>query len=229
MKYKLVLFDADGTLFDFEKASEEAIKKGFKKFEIGSWNSETMTIYRKINKQIWDEFELKLISAANLKAERFRRFFIEIYEENVDPKEFSDYYLLSLSQSTDLIEGAEDLVKWCYGKFKIGIITNGLTSVQKPRFGNSILDKYFEHYIISEEIGFAKPYSEIFDYSLNKFDHNDKSSTIIIGDNLTSDIKGGNDYEIDTCWINQFGVSEKSIIPTYEIKDLAELKKILSV
>lgn len=229
MKYKLVLFDADGTLFDFEKASEEAIKKGFEKFEIGSWNSETMTIYRKINKQIWDEFELKLISASNLKAERFRRFFIEISKENVDPKEFSDYYLLSLSQNTDLIEGAEDLVKWCSENFLIGIITNGLTSVQKPRFGNSILDKYFEHYIISEEIGFAKPHSEIFDYSLNKFDHNDKSSTIIIGDNLTSDIKGGNDYGIDTCWINQFGLIEKSIIPTYEIKDLSELKKILSV
>ena len=99
-----------------------SLKKSFKKFEIGSWNSETMTIYRKVNKQIWDEFELKQISASNLKAERFRRFFIEISVENADPSEFSDYYLLSLSQSTDLIEGAEDLVKWCYGKFKIGII-----------------------------------------------------------------------------------------------------------
>lgn len=229
MKYKLVLFDADGTLFDFEKASEEAIKKGFEKFEIGCWNSETMIIYRKINKQIWDEFELKLISASNLKAERFRRFFIEISAENVDPKEFSDYYLLSLSQSTDLIDGAEDLVKWCYGKFKIGIITNGLTLVQKPRFGNSILDKYFEHYIISEEIGFAKPHPEIFDYSFSKFDHTDKNSAIIIGDNLTSDIRGGNDYGIDTCWINQSGASKDTIVPTYEINDLAELKKILSV
>ena len=140
----------------------------------------------------------------------------------------SAYYLLSLSQSTDLIEGAEDLVKWCSGKFKLGIITNGLTSVQKPRFGKSILNKYFEHYIISEEIGFAKPNSEIFDYSFNKFDHVDKNSAIIIGDNLTSDIKGGNDYGIDTCWINQFGVSGNSIIPTYEIKDLSELKQILS-
>lgn len=228
MKYKLVLFDADGTLFDFEKASEQAIKRGFEKFKIGSWNSEAMAIYRKVNKQIWDEFELKLISASNLKTERFRKFFIEISAENIDPKEFSDFYLLSLSQSTDLIEGAEDLVKWCYGKFKIGIITNGLTAVQKPRFNNSILDKYFEHYIISEEIGFVKPHPEIFDYSFNKFGHIDKSSAIIIGDNLTSDIKGGNDYGIDTCWINQFGESKDSIIPTFEIKDLAELKKILS-
>jgi len=228
MKYKLVLFDADGTLFDFEKASEEALKKAFKKFEIDSWNSETMTIYRKVNKQIWDEFELKQISASNLKAERFRRFFIAISVENADPKEFGDYYLLSLSQNTDLIEGAEDLVKWCYGKFNLGIITNGLTSVQKPRFNNSILNIYFEHYIISEDIGFAKPHTEIFDYSFNKFEHIDKNSAIIIGDNLTSDIKGGNDYGIDTCWINQFGASKNSIIPTYEIKDLVELKTILS-
>ena len=178
MKYELVLFDADGTLFDFEKASEEALKNGFQKFEIKNWNSETMTIYRKVNKQIWDEFELKLISAADLKAERFRRFFIEISVENINPKKFSDDYLLFLSQSTDLIEGAEDLVKWCYGKFKLGIITNGLSSVQKPRFNNSILDKYFDHYIISEEIGFAKPNAEIFDYSFEKqsFDSSDRTA-----------------------------------------------------
>ena len=228
MKYELVLFDADGTLFDFEKASEEALKNGFQKFEINNWNSETMTIYRKVNKQIWDEFELKLISAADLKAERFRRFFIEISVENINHKEFSDYYLLFLSQSTDLIEGAEDLVKWCYGKFKLGIITNGLTSVQKPRFNNSILDKYFDHYIISEEIGFAKPNAEIFDYSFEKFDHNDKNSAIIVGDNLTSDIKGGLNYGIDTCWINHEWHNENLILPTYEINKLAQLKSILS-
>ena len=228
MKYKLVLFDADGTLFDFERASEEAIKSGLMNFNIDRWNSETMTIYRKVNKQIWDEFELKQISASNLKAERFKRFFIEISVENVDPKEFSDYYLFSLSQNTDLIEGAEDIVKWCYGKFELGIITNGLTSVQKPRLNSSILDEYFEHYIISEEIGFAKPHAEIFDYSFDKFEHTDKESAIIIGDNLTSDIKGGNNYGIDTCWINQTGANNNSIIPTYEISDLTQLKNILS-
>ena len=228
MKYELILFDADGTLFDFEKASEKAIKNGLKNFKLDRWNSDTMTIYRKVNKQIWDEFELKLISAADLKTERFRRFFIEISIENVDPKEFSDYYLHSLSQNTDLINGAEDLVKWCYGKFKIGIITNGLTSVQKPRFSHSILDKYFEHYIISEELGFAKPHGEIFDYSLSKFNHSDKKSTIIIGDNLSSDIKGGNDYGIDTCWINFDNLSSNNILPTYEIKSLDQFKNILS-
>ncbi len=229
MKYELILFDADGTLFDFEKASEEALKRAFQSFNLDNWNSEALVLYKKVNKQIWDEFELKQISAADLKAERFRRFFIELSVKNVDPKDFSDKYLLFLSEGGYLIEGAEELVKWCYGKFKLGIITNGLTLVQKPRFRDSILNKYFEHYIISEEIGFAKPHAEIFDHSFNKFDHTDKDSAIIIGDNLTSDIKGGNNYGIDTCWINQFGASKDSIIPTYEIKDLAELKKILSV
>ncbi|MEN8194031.1 MAG: HAD hydrolase-like protein, partial [Bacteroidota bacterium] len=162
MKYELVLFDADGTLFDFEKASEEALKKAFHEFNIGQWTSETMRTYRKVNKQIWDEFELKIILADDLKTERFRRFFIALSVSGIDLKEFSEKYLLYLSQGGYLIDGAEELVKWCYGKFKLGIITNGLTSVQKPRFNNSTLNKYFEHYIISEEIGFAKPHAEIF-------------------------------------------------------------------
>ncbi len=227
MKYELILFDADGTLFDFEKASVEALKKTMKLFGIDKWNTETWELYKKINKQIWDEFELKKISAIELKPERFRRFFSAISVHDIDPSEFSNKYLLFLSHGTYLIDGAEELVKWCYGKYKLGIITNGLTSVQKPRFSQSILNKYFEHYIISEEIGYAKPHPEIFDYAFEKFDHLDKSSAIIIGDNLTSDIKGGNDYGIDTCWFNQTGLSKNSIIPTYEITDLSELKNIL--
>jgi len=227
MKYELVLFDADGTLFDFDKASEEALKRAMQLFNIDKWNADTWALYKKVNKQIWNEFELKQISAADLKLERFRRFFSALSVTDVEPKDFSDKYLLFLSQGTYLIDGALELVQWCYGKFKLGIITNGLTNVQKPRFNESVLNKYFEHYIISEEIGFAKPHPEIFDYSFEKFNHTDKKSAIIIGDNLTSDIKGGIDYGIDTCWFNALGANSDSIIPTYEINKLENLKDIL--
>ena len=227
MKYELVLFDADGTLFDFDKASEEALKRAMQLFNIDKWNADTWTLYKKVNKQIWNEFELKQISAADLKLERFRRFFSALSVTDVEPKDFSDKYLLFLSQGTYLIDGALELVQWCYGKFRLGIITNGLTNVQKPRFNESVLNKYFEHYIISEEIGFAKPHPEIFDYSFEKFNHTDKKSAIIIGDNLTSDIKGGIDYGIDTCWFNALGANSDSIIPTYEINKLENLKDIL--
>jgi len=227
MKYELVLFDADGTLFDFDKASEEALKRAMQLFNIDKWNADTWALYKKVNKQIWNEFELKQISAADLKLERFRRFFSALSVTDVEPKDFSDKYLLFLSQGTYLIDGALELVQWCYGKFKLGIITNGLTNVQKPRFNESVLNKYFEHYIISEEIGFAKPHPEIFDYSFEKFNHTDKKSAIIIGDNLTSDIKGGIDYGIDTCWFNALGANSDSIIPTYEINKSENLKDIL--
>ena len=229
MKYELVLFDSDGTLFDFEMASEAALKNSYHLFGIdGKWNSNTMTHYRKVNKQIWNEFEQKKITPAQLKPERFKRFLSEISEPDIDPEKFSDNYLKILSQGTFLIDHAEDIVKWCAERFKIGIITNGFTSVQKPRFSESILDEYFEHYIISEEIGFAKPYPEIFDYALNKFNHTVKESVIIIGDNLTSDIKGGNDFGIETCWLNEDGKETSEIVPTYEIKNLLDLKEILT-
>lgn len=229
MKYELVLFDSDGTLFDFEMASEVALKNSYHLFGIDEkWNSDTMTHYRKLNKQIWNEFEQKKITPTQLKPERFRRFLSEISEPDIDPKKFSDNYLKILSEGTYLIENAEEIVKWCSEKLKIGIITNGFTSVQKPRFSESILDQYFEHYIISEEIGFAKPFPEIFEYAFNKFDHTNKDTAIIIGDNLTSDIKGGNNFGIDTCWLNEEGQENSGIIPTYEIKNLLELKNILT-
>lgn len=227
MGYKIILFDADGTLYDFDKAALEALKSNFKKYKI-EWKENTFEIYEEVNKKIWDDFENGLISTNEIKTIRFKKFFEVIGVENVDSIAFSKDYLDYLSQNNYLLQQAEEIIKWSSEKFKLAIITNGLASVQNPRFKNSELRKYFEHIIISEEIGFAKPKKEIFDYAFNKFNNPSKDSVIIIGDNLTSDIKGGIDYEIDTCWFNpEKKKTNNGIIPTYEISNLNELKKIL--
>lgn len=227
MKYKIILFDADGTLYDFDKAAVEALKSNFNKYKI-DWKENTFKIYEEVNKKIWDDFENGLITTKDIKTVRFKRFFQVIGVENVDSIEFSKDYLNYLSQNNYLLPQAKEIVKWSSEKFKLAIITNGLASVQNPRFKNSELRKYFEHIIISEEIGFAKPKKEIFDFAFNKFNNPSKNSVIIIGDNLTSDIKGGIDYEIDTCWFNpEKNKNSNGIIPTYEISNLNELKRIL--
>ena len=131
-----------------------------------------------------------------------------------------------LSQGTHLLEGAEEIVKHFYGKCELALATNGLANVQNPRFAGSDLAKYFQHIFISEEIGFPKPNKEFFKHIFSKLPH--KKSAIFIGDNLTSDIKGGNDFGIDTCWFNQNKrINESGIIPTFEISDLLELKRII--
>ena len=229
MKYKIILFDADGTLYDFDKAAVEALKSSFKKYSL-EWTTNTFSIYEEVNKKIWNDFEKGLITTKEIKTERFKRFFDIIDVNNVDSIKFSEDYLEFLSQNNYLLEGAEDIVKWSSEKFDLAIVTNGLASVQNPRFKSSELRKYFKHIIISEDIGFAKPKKEIFDYSFNLLNNPRRENVIIIGDNLTSDIKGGEDYGIDTCWFNPAKANNDSgIIPTFEIANLNELKKILNL
>ncbi len=225
MKYKLVLFDADGTLFDFDTTEREAFDKTLKQFEINENLNNLHKEYEIINKAIWRDFELKKITSENLRIERFKRFFTK---ENLqlDPITFSPIYLKNLSEGAHLLDGAEEIVSFLFGKTELALATNGLADVQNPRFADSILAKYFQHIFISEEIGQPKPNSEFFEHIFLKLPFSE--SAIIIGDSLASDIKGGNDFGIDTCWFNpNKRINKSGIIPTFEINDLNELKSLL--
>jgi len=225
MNYDLILFDADGTLFNFDKAEKEAFKKAMNAFGINDDLTILHQNYEKINKAIWQDFQDKKISSTKLRTERFR-IFAENNKLNIIPEKISPTYLTYLSQGTHLLAGAEEIVEYFHNKCEMALATNGLSDVQRPRFAVSKLAKYFKHIFISEEIGYPKPYKEYFEYIFKKLPY--KNSTIIIGDNLSSDIKGGNDFGIDTCWFNpQKLKNNTNIIPTYEIQGLSELKEIL--
>ena len=225
MKYKLVLFDADGTLFDFDTAEKQAFEKTFKQFGIDKNLRQLHKEYEIINMAIWRDFEQKKITSEKLRIERFQRFFAK---ENLqlDPEVISPVYLKYLSEGTHLLSGAKEIVSFLFGKCELALATNGLADVQNPRFADSDLAKYFKHIFISEEIGHPKPNPDFFEHIFEKLPY--KESAIIIGDNLASDIKGGNDFGIDTCWFNPNKRNNRSgIIPTFEINDLAKLKKII--
>ncbi|MDP8268767.1 MAG: YjjG family noncanonical pyrimidine nucleotidase [Candidatus Tenebribacter davisii] len=225
MKYNLVLFDADGTLFDFDTAEREAFEKTFIQFGISENLKHLHKSYEIINNAIWKDFEQKKINSWELRTERFHRFFLQ---ENLlfAPEVFSPIYLKNLSEGTHLLHGAKEIVSFLYGKCELALATNGLADVQNPRFANSELAKYFQYIFISEEIGHPKPNPEFFQHIFRKLPY--KGSSIIIGDNLTSDIKGGNNFGIDTCWFNLNKCNNESgVIPTYEINDLDELRSIL--
>jgi len=225
MKYKLVLFDADGTLFDFDKAEKEAFEKTFKQFGINENLELLHKEYEIINLAIWRDFEQKKITSEKLRVERFQRFFAK---ENLDldPSIISPIYLKYLSEGTHLLQGAKEIISFLFGNCELALATNGLADVQNPRFADSDLAKYFQHIFISDEIGHPKPDPEFFEHIFSKLPHNE--SAIIIGDNLISDIMGGNDFGIDTCWFNpNKRTNESGVIPTFEISDLKELRSIL--
>lgn len=225
MTCKWLLFDADGTLFDYDAAEKIALQTTFE--EVGlAYEATYLLVYRKVNSQIWRDFEQGKITQQDLRAKRFDLLF-EALDLSCNAHDFSPRYLRHLSQRGELILGAEEVVAALAQNFELALITNGLTDVQRPRFAASALRDYFNATIISEEVGAAKPDTRIFDVAFAKMGEPDKAEVLIIGDSLTSDIQGGVNYGIDTCWFNPAGKPKASSpTPTLEITSLAELLKI---
>jgi 2-haloacid dehalogenase len=227
-RYELILFDLDGTLFDYNKAEEYALKKSLELFSIDLNPDFCLEQYRKINRQVWREFEKGETGLGDLKLKRFKILF-DGFGMDQDIKAFSDKYLYYISKSSFTIKGAEEVVFSLYGKYKLALATNGIYSAQYERLKRSSLSPYFDIFVVSEEIGFAKPDPDFFNCVFKKARHSDKSTALIIGDSLSSDIKGGIDFGIDTCWFNPGKVArEGDISPTYEIEKLSQVKDIIA-
>ncbi|WP_150265301.1 YjjG family noncanonical pyrimidine nucleotidase [Paenibacillus tepidiphilus] len=226
MKYEVILFDADDTLFDYGMAESTAFYNVFAHFGLPTGAEEYAASYREINQALWRDLEKGVISSAALRVERFNRLFAR-HQLELDPSAFSEAYLRFLGEGTYLIQGAAELCGQLSG-CRLAIITNGIKDVQLSRIKGSPLAKTFERIIISEEAGSQKPERAIFDYAFAELGLSDKAKVLIVGDSLTSDIQGGINYGIDTCWFNPLGrPNELGLQPTYEIRDLAELLEIV--
>lgn len=227
MKYEVILFDADDTLFDFKKTEDFAIKKLVSSLDSNFDDTFIIDTYKEINKKIWREFEEGKITSDSLKVERFDRL-IKRLQLNANAKNLCNMYSEFLGDGSFLYKETEDLLKYLSKNYKLGIITNGLADVQHKRVRNSIIGHYFEDITISDEIKIAKPNPDIFNHALSNLNHNNRESVLMIGDSLNSDIKGGINANIDTCWFNQYNKENISdITPTYEISNLLQLKEIL--
>lgn len=227
MKYKLILFDADETLFDFKKSEQYAFMESLDDFKIDFDKEECIKVYHEINTMIWKEFEEGKITSDKLKVERFNRLFKKIGASK-NAEEFSKAYMKHLSEASFIYEEAFDILDYLKDKYRLAIITNGLLDVQHKRIRESKIGHYFESVIISDEIKIAKPSAEIFDYTLKKLNFKDKTKVLMIGDSLSSDIKGGINAQIDTCWLNVGNKkAPEDMKITYIIKSILELKDIL--
>ena len=222
--YKYILFDADNTLLDFDKAEEISILNTFKYFNIDSKYSKK---FSEINSSLWRLFEIGGINREEIKIRRFELLLSEIGKEHISASDMSEKYLYELSCSSYTYDDAqlvcEHLVKM--GK-KLYIITNGHTITQTHRLQNCNIIKYIDKVFISEKIGYQKPNKEYFEHVLREICA-DKQDCIIIGDSLSSDIKGGVLSGIDTCWFNPLNKkSTKDISPTYTVNTLKKVTDI---
>ena len=227
MKYSYLLFDLDGTLFDYDRAESEALRQTFLDSDI-DYKSIFLQEYRNINKQIWLDYESGIITQKKLKIERFRRLG-KALDFEIDPEIFSGSYLQNLSLGRYLLNGVLSLLsELSQDLYRMFLITNGLKDVQRERLSGSEITRFFTDVFISEEIGAAKPDKAIFDESFRRMGYPAKKEVLLIGDSLSSDIAGGNSFGIDTCWINPGKIENDSkYLPTYVLEGVEYLKKIL--
>lgn len=224
--YSWLWFDADGTLFDYNRAEAAALRNTFHSLTL-PFEDSYLEVYRKINHGLWQALERQEITQAVL---RYRRFelLMEAIQMGGSPEQLSFAYVEQLSICSELMEETYEVLQAFHEKSQIAIVTNGLQAVQRGRLENSTIKNFISELIISEEIGAAKPGRAFFDAAFARCGHPAKSEVLIIGDSLTSDIQGGLDYGIDTCWYNPTGeVQPEGVKITYEIKRLHELLEVV--
>jgi 2-haloacid dehalogenase len=225
MKYTWVVFDADGTLFDYDLAESEALEESFRDAGL-TFDQGFTEIYREINRSVWHEFERGSVTQERLRSLRFEMLF-ESTGSVCDPEVFSSIYLLNLSQHSDLMEGALDVLEFLSDRFSIALLTNGIAEVQRSRLGLSTIGGCFSAVVISGEVGCAKPDPRIFDELFRRMGNPGKAEVLLVGDSLASDIRGGSNYGIDTCWFNPYGIAPVGDPGmTFEICRLDELRML---
>ncbi len=222
---KHVFLDLDDTLLDFHKAEAAAIEKTMRAFGIAV-TEENAACYSRINKGCWEALERGEITRAQLRRLRFERFFAEVKAEGAERA--SDVYERYLSEGHYFVAGAEALLASLFGKYKLYLATNGLAAVQAGRVASAGIEKYFEARFVSEEIGFNKPSLEYFEACFQRIGGFRREEAVIVGDSLTSDIKGGIAAGIKTVWFNPKGLPESEAVrPDAQISALCELMDLL--
>lgn len=228
MKYEILLFDADNTILDFDKSEEQALVRAFTEKGL-PFNQNTLDVYRKNNLIQWHLFEEGKQTKPEVLVNRFIETFKELDLPLDKATQTGDLYEEYLMLGFYVLPYAEQVLAELQTKCKLYLVSNGVLRIQNSRMKGSGLGKYFIARFVSEEVGYPKPQIEYFDYCFMHIDGFDKSKTLIIGDSLSSDIQGGVNAGIDTCWYNpSHAINKTNLTPTYEITDLRQILNIVS-
>lgn len=223
-----ILWDVDGTLLDFIAAEKAAIKTLFGEFNLGQCSDEMIKRYSEINKTYWQRLERGEITKQEVLVGRFKEFF---KSEGIDisvVEEFNSLYQLRLGDTIVYHDDSLEIIKSLQGRVRQYVVSNGTVEAQSKKLRLSGLGELVDGIFLSEHIGVEKPNIEFFDKVLEEIKPAERSSILIVGDSLTSDIQGGNNAGIVTCWYNPLGdkAPDKYRID-YEISDLHQIYEII--
>ena len=226
--YQTLLFDVDDTLLDFGAAEKTALRLLFEDQKT-AFTSDIEADYKRINQGLWRSFEEGKLARDEVVNSRFFLLFKE-YGQLVDGVLLERKYRSYLEDGHQLVAGAWQLISELHNQFDLYIVTNGVSKTQDKRLRDSGLLPFFKNIFVSEDTGFQKPMKEFFDYVFARIPNLSVDRCLIIGDSLSSDIKGGQLAGLNTCWFNpELKPNTTDIIPTYQIQTLAELYQILKL
>lgn len=220
--YEWILFDADETLFHFD--SFTGLEHLFAQFGL-RFTKKDYKEYQTTNQNLWTEYQSGLITAQQLQHQRFDIWATRL---NTSSHELNSAFLAIMAEICTPLDGASHLLDTLKGQIKLGIITNGFTELQNKRLERAGFKHHFDILVISEQVGIAKPHRGIFDHALSIMGNPSREKVLMVGDTLESDILGGINAGIDTCWLNAHKKpASEEIKPHYEVTSLIELRELL--
>ena len=229
-KYKVLLWDIDGTVLNFKAAEKEAIRMGFRNFGLGECTDEMIARYSVINDRYWRDMELGKTTKEALMVDRFAEWFAQekLPADREMIRAFNSAYQLDLGETIVFNDGAKELLAGLRGKYLQYAATNGSKAAQTKKLARSGLDGILDGVFISEDVGFEKPRAEFFDAVFRTLPDYERSEFLMIGDSLTGDMRGGENAGIDTCWYNPADrPNTAGVRVDYEIRSLQEVPGIL--
>ncbi len=231
MNYQYIFVDLDNTLLDFEAAEEYSFFYTARQHGL-EFGPEELACYQAINGPLWAMLERREITKDELVVQRFVRLFDQLGISGIDPAEYNDDYLANLALNTRTIDGAEELCRFLHRNATLVVATNGVSATQHRRIAASGLEQWLDRVVVSDDAGAEKPDPRYFDraFAACGAAPADRERCIILGDSLSSDIRGGSDYGIDTCWFNPKGkaLPEGAPRPTYVVEKLTDFIDIVT-
>ena len=228
---KLIFIDIDNTLLDFDECVKQAMETGLKKYGLKRYESYMFDVFTKTNNKLWNDIEQGKLNIADLENLRWNSIFDEIGVV-FDGREFEKYFRGFLFESAIPISGAHELLAYLKSKYILCAASNGPYEQQIHRLELANMKNYFSHIFVSEKIGAAKP-SEIFFKKAfeilnnNSGEHFAAEDSINIGDSLSSDIVGGKQYGIKTCFFTKGKSFNEQTEADYTIESLEQVKDLL--
>jgi YjjG family noncanonical pyrimidine nucleotidase len=226
VRYTHLLFDLDHTLLDSHESERLAYAHTMATIGLPDPDAH-FGRYVSINQEMWVAVEAGDLQPSEVRHLRFERFIAEVGVD-ADTHAMADAFVYGLGQFGELYDGARAVLEALAVLATLAMVTNGLSEVQRARIERLGLGPYFHTVIISSEVGVTKPRREIFDLAFTALGDPGPETALMIGDSLTSDIAGGRNFGIDTCWYNPHRVPKgEADVVTHEVDDLRDLEPIV--